>query len=154
MRRAAVLAIWAIAITLGAIRDFFFYNLNYQLDAVARQSPVSYAHSMFQGWVQGWDLAALLRLKWVLAFLFAGSMLLICLALARVLFGDHRHRRAIMLAYLLFGGLALALHGLAGVHPAFGHIGVKLLHSLQYPVVLFLFWAAALLTQAQRSTGP
>lgn len=139
----------AIAVALGSLREFFFLNLNYQIDAVARRRSVSYAHSMFQGWVDGWDLAALLRLKWLLAALFSAAMAVCCVALARALFGDNRHMRAILLAYSLLGLVALALHALDTWHPAFGTIGVKLLHTLQYPVVLFFVWAGAILARTR-----
>ncbi len=137
------------AVALGALREFLFLNLNYQVDAVARDRPISYAHSLFQGWVEGWDLTELVRLKWALALLFAGSMALACVLLARVLFGHHRYRRSILVAYAAAGAVALLLHALSDVHTAFGNIGVKLLHALQYPVVLFFVWAGAILQRSR-----
>lgn len=149
MRGLAAAAILAVAVAIGALREFLFLNLNYQLDAVARNRPISYAHSMFQGWVDGWDLPALLRLKWVLALLFASAMALACVLLARVLLGDHRYRRSLLFAYAIAGAVALLLHALSDMHPAFGNIGVKLLHALQYPVVLFFVWAGAVLKRGR-----
>jgi hypothetical protein len=146
----AAAGILMAAVALGALREFLFLNLNYQVDAVARNRPISYAHSMFQAWVHGWDLPALLRLKWALALLFAAAMAVACVLLARVLFGDHRFRRTIIMAYAIAGAVALLLHFLAAAHPAFGNIGVKLLHALQYPVVLFFVWAGAVLQRARR----
>jgi hypothetical protein len=137
------------AVALGASREFLFLNLNYQLDAVAHQRSISYAHSLFQGWVTGWDVKDLLLLKWALALVFSVLMAAACIALARVLFGDHRHLRTVVLGYLALGTIALALHALASVHPAFGAIGVKVLHTLQYPVVLFFVWAAAILQRSR-----
>jgi len=148
-RNLAAAAILVAAVTLGALREFLVLNLHYQVDAVARNRPISYAHSMFQGWVEGWELPELLRLKWVFAVFFAGAMALACVLLARVLFGDHRHRLTILLAYTMAGALALLLHVLSTVHPAFGNIGVKLLHALQYPVVLFFVWAGAILQRSR-----
>lgn len=149
-RNLVVAAILGAAVAIGALREFLFLNLNYQVDAVARNRPISYAHSMFQGWVQGWELPALLRLKWLLAMLFVLAMATACVLLARVLFGHQRYRRTILLGYALASALALLLHALSSVHPAFGNIGVKLLHALQYPVVLFFVWAGAIL---QRGRG-
>lgn len=136
------LIIVAAAVALGALREFLFLNLNYQLDAVARQRTISYAHSMFQAWVEGWDLDALLRLKWVLAIAFITLMATASVLLARVLFGDHRHRRNLLLGFALASLLALALHALGAVHPAFPLVALKVLHALQYPVVLLFLWAA------------
>jgi len=149
MRSLAVAAILVAAVAVGALREFLFLNLNYQVDAVARNRPISYAHSMFQAWVQGWDLPALLRLKWALALLFAAAMAAACVLLARVLFGDHRHRRFLLLAYALAGAMVLLLHALSALDPAFGNIAVKLLHALQYPVVLFFVWAGAVLKRGR-----
>lgn len=146
----AAASVLVAAVALGALREFLFLNLNYQVDAVARNRPISYAHSMFQGWVEGWGLPELLRLKWALALLFAASMALACVLLARLLFGHNRYRRTIVVGYAMAGALALLLHALTSVHPAFGNIGVKLLHALQYPVVLFFVWAGATL---QRGRG-
>lgn len=149
MRGAAVAAILGAAVAVGALREFLFLNLNYQVDAVARNRPISYAHSLFQGWVEGWDLPALFRLKWALALLFASTMAMACILLARVLFGNQRYRRSILLAYAITGAAALLLHALSTAHHAFGSIGVKLLHALQYPVVLFFVWAAAVLKRSR-----
>jgi hypothetical protein len=143
--RIAMATILVAAVALGASREFLFLNLNYQLDAVAHQRSISYAHSLFQGWVQGWDLRDLVLLKWSLALLFSVLMALACIAMARVLFGDHRHRRTVIFGYLALGTIALALNSLGSIHPAFGAIGVKVLHTLQYPVLLFFVWAAATL---------
>jgi hypothetical protein len=147
--RIAVATILVAAIALGATREFLFLNLNYQLDAVAYERDVSYAHSLFQVWVKGWELSDLVILKWTLALAFSALMAVACIALARVLFGDHRHRRTVILGYLTLGAIALSLDALAGYHPAFGAIGVKVLHTLQYPVVLFFVWAAAFLQRGR-----
>jgi len=144
--RIAMASILVAAIALGAFREFLFLNLNYQVDAVANQRSISYAHSLFQGWVQGWDLKDLVLLKWSLALIFSVLMATACIALARVLFGDHRHRRTVIFGYLTLGTIALTLNVLSSIHPAFGAIGVKVLHTLQYPVVLFFVWAAAVLS--------
>lgn len=151
-RRLGILGIFAVAVALGAAREFLFLNLNYHIDFLAHKRQVSYAHSLFRGWVQGMDLGDLLVLKWMLALLFIATMLLLAVVLARLLFGDHRYRRAIVAAFGLIGALALLLHGLAGVLPGAKATSVKLLHTLQYPVLLFFIWAASLLAprDAQR----
>ena len=145
MRKLFIGALVLGAVSLGALREFLFLNLNYQLDAVAHNRVISYAHSMFQAWVEGWDLPALLRLKWILALLFVALMALGAILLARVLWGDQRYRRIILFAFGAVGALALLMNALAALHPAFGAISIKLLHSLQYPVLLFFVWAAAIL---------
>jgi hypothetical protein len=142
-RHARTLGIAVVGIALGAVREFMAVNLNYQIDAVRYQRVVSYAHSLFQAGVEGWSLAALVRLKWGLALFFSALMCLLCVALARVLNGDHRHRRAIVTAFLITGALALVLH-LASIRvPQFAPASIKLLHLMQYPVVLFFVWAAS-----------
>lgn len=141
-RRALIVAIAVAAIALGAVREFLFVNLNYQIDHVQRATKSSFAHSGFQRWAEGWDATDLVRMKWLLAFVFVGAMLALAIRLAHTLVGDHRHRKSIGVAYAIAGGAALLLHACGGAVPAAGVMGVKLLHLLQYPVVLFFVWAA------------
>lgn len=144
-RRAAITLIICIAVAIGAGREFLFLNLNYSIDHLANHRPVSYAHSLFQAAVGGYDLRTLLILKWCLALLFISVMFVLSLLMARLLFGDHRYRMTILLGFLVVGSLALLLNTGAERYPAMGNISVKLLHLLQYPVILFFLWAAALL---------
>lgn len=132
-----------VSIGLGALREFLFVNLNYQLDHLSRGSAWSYAHSAFQSAVSGWDLPALIRLKWLLALLFIGLTLGLTLWLAWVRFGDHRLARPVLLAFALLGGLALLLHFGAARLPFLHLISVQLLHALQYPVPLLLVLAVS-----------
>lgn len=129
-----------VSLLLGAAREFLFLNLNYQIDHLARRSAFSYAHSVFQRWTGGMDLDALLRWKWGLAVAFIAAMWTLAILTARVLVGDHRYLRAITLLFLAVAGLALMLH-LTAV-PALEAVSVKLLHALQYPVVLVVLWVA------------
>lgn len=129
-------------VAMGAMREFLFINLNFQIQHVRHATPYSYAHSLFRGWVQGWDQTDLVRLKWALAVVLSFAMLGLCIALARVLFGSHTYRRPLMVGYGLAGALAVLLHVAGGQVPQLGNISVKLLHALQYPVMLFLVWAA------------
>ncbi|MBK9418546.1 MAG: hypothetical protein IPO05_12550 [Flavobacteriales bacterium] len=129
-----------VSLLLGAAREFLFLNLNYQIDHLARRSAFSYAHSVFQRWTGGMDLDALLRWKWGLAVAFIAAMWTLAILTARVLVGDHRYLRVITLLFLAVAGLALMLH-LTAV-PALEAVSVKLLHALQYPVVLVVLWVA------------
>lgn len=150
LRRIGILGIVMAGIALGAAREFLAINLNYQIDAVRYHRIVSYAHSLFQGRVEGWPLGDLLRLKWGIALVFSGLMCLLCIGLARLLNGDHRHRMAIVIAFLATGALALTLHFASGPVPQFGAASIKLLHLMQYPVVLFFVWAASRLDARAR----
>lgn len=141
-RNLLVVIILLGGLAVGALREFLFINLNFQIQHVRYATPYSYAHSLFRAWVQGWDLADLLRLKWVLAVLLSAVMLGLCIGLARVLFGSHTYRKALVIGYGLAGALAVLLHLAGGLAPQLGSISVKLLHALQYPVMLFLVWAA------------
>jgi hypothetical protein len=144
-RRIGILLILAIAVALGAVRDFLLVNLNYQIDFVEHHRTVSYAHSLFRGWTEGLGLGALVRLKWALAVAMSASMLVLCIGMARLVFGDHRYRTALVIGFTSVGALALVLQALSAQLPPLYGVSVKLLHLLQYPVVLFLLWAAALL---------
>ncbi|MFN6115926.1 MAG: hypothetical protein ACK46C_08605, partial [Flavobacteriales bacterium] len=73
-RRIGILLILAIAVALGAVRDFLLVNLNYQIDFVEHHRTVSYAHSLFRGWTEGLGLGALIRLPWALAVAMSASM--------------------------------------------------------------------------------
>lgn len=143
-RRALLtLAIIAVALSLAAFRDYLFVNLNYQIDALGHERAVSYAHSRFRAWVEGMELSDLTRLKWLLALAFASINLVFAVTMSRIRFGDHRHRAAIIVAFLLVGGIALLTHALSANVPGLAMISIKLLHALQYPVVLLLIWAAS-----------
>lgn len=144
-RRAGLLGILAVAVGLGAVRDFLVLNLNYQIDHLAKNTAFSYAHSQFRAWVAHLDLQQLVVLKWLLAFGLAAAMLLLSVAFARLLFGDHRYRKVLVVGYAAVGALALLLHGLSGRVAGLGDVSIKLLHLLQYPVTLFFLWAASLL---------
>jgi len=144
-RRLGIAGILAVAVSLGAVREFLFHNLNYQIDFVRHHREVSYAHSLFRRWTGNMDLDGLILLKWSLALAMVALMLGLCIALARVLFGDHRYRVPLVAGFGATGGLALVLHLLAPMAPPLEGVSIKLLHLLQYPVVLFLVWAASLL---------
>ena len=145
-RRLAIIAILFVGVALGALREFLFINLNYQIDHVARHTPFSFAHSMFQGWVGGFHLHALIRLKWTLAFAFIALMWLLCVLLARALLGTHRRARLVTFFFLVVGFVALILHFASRyAMPGFATVSVKLLHTLQFPVMLFFLWAASFL---------
>ncbi|MCB0774135.1 MAG: hypothetical protein KDB93_12265, partial [Flavobacteriales bacterium] len=111
-------------------------NLNYQIDHVQRHTPFSYAHSMVQRWIGGWDLTALVTLKWTLAFLSMAIIAGLCILLARILYGHWRHARWVLAGFAGFAGLSLAMHLLARWVPALELVAVGLSHMLQYPVPL------------------
>lgn len=144
-RRTIIIALLLLSIVLGALREFLVLNLNYQIDFVQHGRTVSYAHSIFQGWTVGWSLGSLVVLKWALAMAFALLMCVLSLTLARVLFGDHRYALLIVLGFVGVGAVATVLHFTSGLVPAFAGVSIKLLHLLQYPVLLFFIWAASLL---------
>jgi len=140
---AVGIGIVALATALGAVREFLFVNLNYQIDSYAQGRTLSYAHSAFQKVVAGSGLDQLILLKWGLAALFVVLMLAAGIALSRVLFGDHRYRKPIVLGTLAIAVIALAFHGLAAWMPALEGVSIALSHALQYPVPLLFIYAAS-----------
>ena len=147
-RRARIGLILTVAVLLGAAREWLFLNLNYTIDHRSHDRPYSYAHSAFTKATSNLNLGQLLSLKWTLALVFIGAMLLLSVVLARLLFGDHRHLRTVIIGFLTIGTLAALLEWIGRVvHPAFGDIAVKLLHMVQYPVVLLFLWAGAMLSR-------
>lgn len=144
-RRLVIGSILLLAVALGAAREFLFLNLNYQIDHVENHRAFSYAHSAFQRAVAGWSLWELVLLKWMAAFFCVLVMLGLAVGLSRLLFGDHRYRMMLLIGFGTIGGAALLLHRVGVTMPAAEAVSVKLLHLLQYPVVLFFFWAAAAL---------
>ncbi len=148
IRRFALPACLAISVVLGALREFVFINLNYQLDHVARNTPMSYAHSQFQSWVSGWSLRSLILLKWGMAMAFAAAMCGLCVLLARALFASRRYDKVVLIAFAALGSLAVVLHLLSPLKPPLELVSVKLLHALQYPVLLMFIWAASWLRRS------
>lgn len=146
MRRGrGIAAVLVTAILLGAVREFFFINLNYAIDHLQHHRAYSYAHSAFSAAVHGWSLKQLVLLKWAAGLVFTGAMLVLTIAMARVLFGDHRYRTALVVLTLSIGVLAFVLHLGGSAHPAFELVSVKLLHMLQYPGILLFLWVASML---------
>lgn len=143
--RAGIAVLLLLGVALGSLREFLFINLNYEIDRVAHHREVAYAHSRFRAWVEGWDLDGLVRLKWGTSLAFILVMLLLCVALMRLLQGSFRAAPLLVLGFLAVGAAALGLHLLSGASAAFEVVAVKLLHMLQYPVVLFFLWAAEML---------
>jgi hypothetical protein len=141
-RTAGLAAILVVAIVLGAIREFLFINLNYQLDHVRYDRAVSYAHSMFRGWVAGMGLRDLVILKWILSLVFITLMMVLGILLSRLLHGSYLHARKIVAAYVLLSLLALGLNALSTGVDGWYNISIRLLHALQYPVILLFIWAA------------
>lgn len=154
-RRLTILVVLVLAIMLGALREFLFINLNYSIDHLVNHRAYSYAHSTFSAAVEGFGLRELHLLKWTLAVSFIGVMFGLTVIFSRTLFGDHRYRKPLAAVVLAIGGLALLMHWGSAVHPALGAVSVKLLHLLQYPVVLLFLLAASMLRKspAQQERG-
>lgn len=148
IRKLGPWAVLVVAIAWGAFREFVFINLNYSIDHLANHRPYSYAHSSFTALVHGLDLGQLVLLKWVLAALFIGVMLALTVLMAKLLFGDHRYLRVLVVGTLVLGATAMLLHLAGRWHPAFDLVSVKLLHLLQYPAVLLFLWAASMLRRS------
>lgn len=145
-RRWGIVLIILAGVALGALREFLFVNLNYQIAFATRVNEVSYAHSAFQRWVDGWDAGALFEAKWTLALAFMSAMLGLSLLLARRLSLPPRSRMIIAGSYVAIAAASLALHlaaSWAGRAAALELVSVKLAHLLQYPVVLLFILLAS-----------
>lgn len=140
-RSGLSIVLLTVSIAVGALREFLFVNLNYQLDFLSNRREQSYAHSSFQRWAQRFDVADLAAAKWLLAFGFIAITLALTLALARIRLGSGRLNKAIIIAFLIIGGLALVFHLASGTVVFLYPISVQLLHALQYPVLLIVVWA-------------
>lgn len=135
---------WAIlgaAVASGALRDFLFVNINYQVDHVRRATAFSYAHSAFQKATAGWDTGALNALKWGLSLAFMVCMWAACLGLSRAF------RRLELLWGPITSGftgaalLSVLLHFLARYVPGAEEASVNLAHAIQYPLVPAMLFA-------------
>ncbi|MCB9170803.1 MAG: hypothetical protein H6597_03870 [Flavobacteriales bacterium] len=154
-RRSMTAFVLLLAIPIGALREFLFINLNYQIDHLRRGTAFSYAHSLFQGWVDGWSLQDLVLLKWTFTLVFIAVMLSLALLLARIQYGSHRYAPSIIVGFVGLSAIALLLHSLRGSSDAMARVAVVLLHALQYPVpLLFIFLARPLVAQKARTDLP
>lgn len=142
-RRLAIAGLLMVAVLLGALREFLFLNLNYQLDHLVRHTDVSYAHSLFQGWVAGWSVGALEMLKWTLTGGFILVMTGASILLSRLLFGDHRYRRTILLVVGTLALVAFLLHAFSAGSEGCRSVAVQMIHALQYPVPLLILLLAS-----------
>ena len=144
-RSAGIAMVLLLAVLLGAVREFFFLNLNYAIDHIANHRAFSYAHSAFRAAVDGMSLDELILLKWLAAVVFILAMLSLTIWMAHLLFGGHRYLIPILVLTGGVGCIALILHLGGGLHPAFDLVSVKLLHLLQYPGILLFLWIASML---------
>ncbi|QQR85466.1 MAG: hypothetical protein IPJ76_12710 [Flavobacteriales bacterium] len=146
-RRLLIGAVLLVAVLLAERREFLFINLNYQIDHLSRGTPFSYAHSAFRSFVAGWSLQALTALKWCMSLVYIAVNALLALALARLLHGDHRYAKPIL---LIIGAVALAallFHALGYLFTGGMGIAVMLLHMVQYPVVLLVLLVSSSLSR-------
>jgi hypothetical protein len=150
-RKAVVVLVLLVAVVLAERREFLFINLNYQIDHVQRGTEFSYAHSKFQQATAGRSLDELTALKWCASAAYVAVMTLLAVVLARSLFGDHRYARPILIGVAAAALAALSLFLLAHWVASLADVAVKLLHMLQYPVILLVLLAARSLG---RGTGP
>jgi cell division protein FtsW (lipid II flippase) len=149
-RTAGLVVIVLIAVVIGSLREYLFVNLNYQIDHLANGTAYSYAHSRFQLQVSGLHLQDLIRLKWFLAIAFVLVSLLLSIALARLLFGDHRYTRAIVFGFVAIGCLSFIFNWFSNGADGWYNISIKLLHAIQYPVILLFIWGAYQLSRMRR----
>jgi hypothetical protein len=152
-RRYFLLALLVTAVGLGAVREFLFLNLNYQIYHVAYGTSLSYAHSAFQAATAGMELPVLNALKWALAAGFATCMLALCILFTHTLTGTHQLTPTVVVFFLAVGVFALLGHLLARYWPGLAPIAVMLLHMLHYPVVLVFVWAGWRSRMARRLTS-
>lgn len=151
--RWQVALLLAAGIAAGALRDFLFVNLNYQIDHLRRSTSTSYAHSRFQAWVSGWGLNELNLLKWGLAAAFVMCMWLLCMWLLRATGAHARLAKPVSLLFLLLGTGALLCHVLSRWIPV-EEASVNLLHAIQYPVLLLVLLVALIVFPGVRSGQP
>lgn len=136
--------ILVLGILAGALREFLFINLNYQIDHVRRATTDSYAHSRFQAWVQGWGLVELQVLKWALAGFFVACMWALSMWLLHVAGASARLAKPVTVIFLAVGAIALVTHALSRWFPL-EEASVNLLHAIQYPVLLLVLLVALML---------
>lgn len=142
-RKLLIGAVLLVAVVLAERREFLFINLNYQIDHVSRGTPRSFAHSTFRSFVEGWSLGALENSKWALSLLYIAVNAWLAIAMARLLHGHGRYTLPIL---VIVGSVCLAafgFHALGTRVPGGAEIGVKLLHMVQYPVMLLVLLASA-----------
>lgn len=141
MNKLAVLVgILVVGIIIGAVREFMFINLNYEIDHLSRATQTSYAHSQFRYWVSGRTLQELIFIKWSAALFFIACMLVLTIIFGKTLSGDFRMLSTTVLIFTVLSLVALALHWAADFVPNLKRVAVVILHSIQYPVPLLILF--------------
>jgi len=139
MRIFLLFCLVVLGISLGALREFIFINLNYWIDHLARLTEFCYAHSFFN-FLEGSSLVNLKTTKWAMAVFFIVLMFSFTSAFLKLLFRD---RPVLKWAILSFGTTILisliffGLHAFLGPEQVMLSIAVKALHAVQYPFLLF-----------------
>lgn len=143
-RTAFSLLLLAIGFALGALREFLFVNVNYQLDHLLRGTPYSFAHSAFQRWAHDWETSSLETLKWSLTAAFMLANLLLTVAMCRLRFGPGGPVRVVVGLFVAVALLSVSLFLFADAAPWIYPVALQLAHALQYPVPMLILWVLSL----------
>ncbi len=134
-----LLCLVVLGISLGALREFIFINLNYWIDHVARSTEFCYAHSFFDFW-EGWSLDRLKMTKWIFAVTFIAMMFVYTNIFLKLLFRGRTILKWVVLSFattIFISLIFFGLHAILGQEQAMLSIAVKALHAVQYPFLLF-----------------
>ena len=100
-----------LLIQLGALREFVFVNVNYQLQYLYYEMDVSYAHSSFD-FLNDYTYAQLYRSKWILTIAFSGLFIGLNTAFLWMIYP---HRQTIKWTLLCFAFLIVAAGLIFGI---------------------------------------
>ena len=148
-----LIALVVIGVSLGALREFIFINLNYWIDHVLRNTNFIYAHSFFD-FLEGSSLGYLKTLKWIAAIVFILLMFFYSIACIEVFFNDRSLRVWVLMTFLgatIVSAAFLGLHSILAPETAMLSIAVKAFHSMQYPFFVLILIPAISLFKGTRS---
>jgi len=150
-RTFILISLVIIGISLGALREFIFINLNYWIDHVARHTQHLYAHSFFD-FLQGSSLGNLKMIKWTVAIGFVVLMLIFTILFLEVFFRRREVRKWVVICFtgtLVFSASFFLLHLICAPETAMLSISVKAFHALQYPFFIIVLIPAITLFKDQ-----
>lgn len=141
----------ALGISIGALREFTFVNLNYWISYVSGAVELCYAHSFFN-FLSGSSLGKLTALKWTMTLAFIALMLAFNLAFLQIWFGKTSVRKWVLFTYasaLIVSAVFYVAHLFSPGTHAFIILAVKALHALQYPFLPLVLIPAISVFKAQ-----
>lgn len=109
MNRKVAISILTLAIVaLGFLRGYLFGNINWIYKTLTVNRPNAARHEFY--FLLDWEANSILKLKWLLTFIFFGLFWLMTLYIVKVVFDKSKYNKSVHILYLGMLGLSALLY--------------------------------------------